>query len=34
MINGSGYMFRLVLAILLPMNSDSGYMFRLVLGIL
>jgi len=25
-------MFRLVLAILLPLNSDSGYIFRLVLG--
>ena len=34
MENDRGYMFRLVLAILLRTNSDSGYMFRLVLGIL
>ena len=32
MNNYSGYMFRQVLAILFPMNSDSAYMFRLVLG--
>jgi len=29
-----GYMFRLVLAILLPMNRDSGHMFRVVLTFL
>jgi len=34
MNNDSGYLFELLLDILLPMNRDSGYMFRLVLGIL
>jgi len=34
MNNDPGYMFQLVLAILLTMNRDSGYMFRLVLAIL
>jgi len=34
MNNEPGYMFQLVLVILLTMNRDSDYMFRLVLAIL
>jgi len=34
MDNDFGYMFRLVLAIPLPIDSDSGYMFLSVLAIL
>jgi len=32
MDNDFGYTFRLVLAILLPIDRDYGYMFRLELG--
>jgi len=34
MDNASGYMFRLVLAIPMPIDSESGYMFLLVIAIL